>query len=73
MLGILPWLRKIRICILQHFVLIAVAELLLEANIPGLFMILGLFSTLHCILIRRIVRHESTSHHEFGGALRYSS
>jgi hypothetical protein len=64
--GILARLRKIGIRILQHWVLVAVAQLVLEASVARSLMIFGFFGALTGILIGMVLVHHSTSRDEFG-------
>ena len=57
-LRIFSGLRKIRVRILQHRVLIAVPELLLHPNIPGNIVVFGLNRTLRRILVEMILWHD---------------
>jgi len=61
MFWILSGLRKIRICILQHRVLIAMPELLLQADVAFAFMVLSFCGALRSILIVRAIWHDETS------------
>jgi len=57
MFWILPRFGKIGVCILQHWILVAMAKLPLQAHIPRIFVVLSFGGTLRRILIGRAVRH----------------
>lgn len=61
-LGTSSRLRKVRIRIFQHGVLIPVSELLLKPNIAFTLAVIGFLGALGCILIRCVMYHESPSH-----------
>ena len=60
MLRILSRLREIRICILQHRILIAMAQLSLQTNVALALMIFRFDCALCQILIGFVLWHEST-------------
>jgi hypothetical protein len=59
-LGILTGLWKVRIGILQHGILIAMAELFLQADIPGSFVVFGFYSALCGVLIVQMLTSYET-------------
>jgi len=59
MLRILSQLGEIGICIFQHRVLIAMAQLSLQAIIAGNVMVFSFGGTLRKILIRFVLSHDS--------------
>ena len=60
MLRILSGLREVRICILEHRILVSMPKLFLQSNIAGSFVIFCFGRTLRSILVRLILYHEST-------------
>jgi len=65
MFRILPGLGKIRIRVLQHGILIAMPELLLQSNIPCNLVIFGFRGALRRVLIVSAIWHEETSYDKF--------
>lgn len=59
MLGVLTGLREIRVCILDHRILVSMSELLLQANVARRLMILCFCRALRCILVTLVLCHES--------------
>ena len=58
MFGILSGLRKVRIRVFQHRVLIAVSKLLLQSNIAWDLVIFSFGGAFRGVLIRYVMRHD---------------
>lgn len=67
MLRVVARFGEIRVCVLQHRVLIAMAQLFLQADVPRHFMILRFHRALCQILVNFPLLHECTSYHEMRG------
>jgi hypothetical protein len=59
---ILPGLGKIRVCIFQHRILVAMPKLFLQSDVPRFLVILSFGSALGGVLIVRVIWHDETSY-----------
>ena len=64
MFGVLPGLGKIRVCVFQHRILIAMTKLFLQSDIPRHLVVLSFGGALRSVLID-FMWHDETSRNSF--------